>query len=304
MAKFKITDNQTGKTVIISGDSPPTEGELEGIFSQAGLREDPMMTATKVVSSPPSGIGEQFIDNVAKPAAQFMLPNVIEHTQNRLQDIGARGISSQMPTLQETGASALGPLGQFLFGSERQKQGVKAGFDAANTLALTNLAAKAGQGVVTGVTSLAKNVAGAKSLNPFKIAGYARDQAVSKTPMVKTDQLVKAGDNFVKQNPMAREAWETFKPTISKSMETKDLLSRMSKVFGQAYTRSGDVRATAEAGLMNQLYQAGKQVIAKQAPEVAKQTANFRLLYEAPKVAQKIGTLGAKAGLIRLLFGQ
>lgn len=38
MPKYKITDNQTGKTVIISGDSPPTEQDAEGIFQQAGLR--------------------------------------------------------------------------------------------------------------------------------------------------------------------------------------------------------------------------------------------------------------------------
>ena len=39
MAKFRIKDSQTGKTLTISGDSAPTEQELEGLFSQAGLRE-------------------------------------------------------------------------------------------------------------------------------------------------------------------------------------------------------------------------------------------------------------------------
>jgi len=38
MPKFKITDNQTGKTVTVSGDMAPTEQEAENIFRQAGLR--------------------------------------------------------------------------------------------------------------------------------------------------------------------------------------------------------------------------------------------------------------------------
>lgn len=38
MGKYRIKDNQTGKTVVISGDAPPTEQEVEQIFSDAGLR--------------------------------------------------------------------------------------------------------------------------------------------------------------------------------------------------------------------------------------------------------------------------
>lgn len=39
MAKYKITDNQTGRTVVVSGDSPPTEEEAQAIFADAGLRQ-------------------------------------------------------------------------------------------------------------------------------------------------------------------------------------------------------------------------------------------------------------------------
>lgn len=36
MPKFKVTDHQTGQTLIVSGDSPPTEAEAEQIFKDAG----------------------------------------------------------------------------------------------------------------------------------------------------------------------------------------------------------------------------------------------------------------------------
>jgi len=41
MGKFKLTDNETGKTVVVSGDSAPTEAEAEQIFNDAGLRSQP-----------------------------------------------------------------------------------------------------------------------------------------------------------------------------------------------------------------------------------------------------------------------
>lgn len=39
MAKYRITDPQTGKTVTVSGNKPPTQQQAEEIFSTAGLRQ-------------------------------------------------------------------------------------------------------------------------------------------------------------------------------------------------------------------------------------------------------------------------
>jgi len=41
MATYRIIDPQTGKTLKITGDSPPTEQELEDIFSQIGGQKQP-----------------------------------------------------------------------------------------------------------------------------------------------------------------------------------------------------------------------------------------------------------------------
>ena len=37
--KYRITDQQTGRTLVISGDSPPTEQESEQLFQQSGIRK-------------------------------------------------------------------------------------------------------------------------------------------------------------------------------------------------------------------------------------------------------------------------
>jgi hypothetical protein len=54
MARYQITDPQTGKTVTISGDKPPSQDDAEEIFRQAGLRaaaagdEEPGVIGTAV----------------------------------------------------------------------------------------------------------------------------------------------------------------------------------------------------------------------------------------------------------------
>lgn len=39
MAKYEITDNKTGKTVVVEGQKPPTTTDAEAIFQKAGLRQ-------------------------------------------------------------------------------------------------------------------------------------------------------------------------------------------------------------------------------------------------------------------------
>ena len=45
MPKFRITDNVSGKSVVISGDSQPSETEAQQIFSDAGLHAAPAVPA-------------------------------------------------------------------------------------------------------------------------------------------------------------------------------------------------------------------------------------------------------------------
>lgn len=70
MGKYRITDHQTGKSVVVSGDAAPNDQEAEQIFADAGLRSAPhgqsapaqqapgmMDTAIDMVRSIPAGLG-------------------------------------------------------------------------------------------------------------------------------------------------------------------------------------------------------------------------------------------------------
>lgn len=46
MAQFKVTDPNSGRTVVLTGDSPPTEAELEQIFSQVAAPQTPQQAVT------------------------------------------------------------------------------------------------------------------------------------------------------------------------------------------------------------------------------------------------------------------
>jgi len=78
MAKYKITDNATGKTVTISGDHTPSEAEAEQIFKDAGLRQP-------IAPTQPKGLSYQQGDNPLLYAAA--------KTQETLRDTQALPIA-------------------------------------------------------------------------------------------------------------------------------------------------------------------------------------------------------------------
>jgi hypothetical protein len=167
----------------------------------------------------------------------------------------------------------------------------------------TDLAATTGVNAIKGALNFAKNAAGAGSLNPFKVVGYARNQALDAAGNLDTSKVISAGEKYVENNPLAKEVWDTFKPVTGKSMSAGDLTYKMSKVWDVAYDKSGDVKNQAAAKLFNELYQAGKSVIKEQAPEVAKNNALFKILYDAPKTAQKATWLALKTTAIGKMLG-
>lgn len=105
--------------------------------------------------------------------------------------------------------------------------------------------------------------------------GEARKQA-AKDLTANTKSLVQAGDDYVaKIDPGAKKAWETLKPAIKETTSIDDLLEKLSNWGSKAYTKSGDKRAITEGLLKEHLYRSGRDVIKKEAPEVAKITAQM-----------------------------
>jgi hypothetical protein len=52
MPTFRVTDPNTGRTIRLTGDSPPTQQELEQIFSQFQVEQEPVIDPEALVRSP------------------------------------------------------------------------------------------------------------------------------------------------------------------------------------------------------------------------------------------------------------
>jgi hypothetical protein len=118
--------------------------------------------------------------------------------------------------------------------------------------------------------------------------------AVKATPNLKTDKLIKAGEQFVADNPNAIEQWNIMKPTINNTMKTEDLLRKMFDVWSGSFTKGGDIKSTAEGQLFGKLYKTGREIIKKQAPEVSGQIRAYKLKRDLPKLIQKGSWLATK----------
>lgn len=113
MPRFKITDHQTGKTVTISGDSEPTQMDVERIFKEAGLRDlnvegEKLQGLMPYKNIPETG---DFKTDVARGIIRDQYRN-IDKPSNALTR-GIRSISEAAPAAMSTIAGAItAPMGR------------------------------------------------------------------------------------------------------------------------------------------------------------------------------------------------
>ena len=156
---------------------------------------------------------------------------------------------------------------------------------------------KGGGGLIKGGIS--------KVLSIFPKKG-AMQTAIKTVGELKTERIIEAGTNYVKHNPLAKELWGIIKPTIEKKTQASDVVAKMFDVWKGAYSKTGDVRTTAEAQLYSKLYGAARQTIKDQAPEISKHLDKLRFLHEIPekvKIAQKGTWMALKATAIGKMLG-
>lgn len=101
MPTFEITDNTTGKTVVIEGPQAPTEEEAEGLFAEAGLRQPPPVTT----GVGPITTGEQLEQlqeqrriiptDVPEEIKQIGREKVIQQTPDVLATLGSIAVSTR-----------------------------------------------------------------------------------------------------------------------------------------------------------------------------------------------------------------
>ena len=146
MARYKLQDSVTGKTVTIEADSAPTQDEAEGIFQEAGLR-----------NQQEKGIPEKI--------AGFAAPRTLQFGKDVMSAIQKQQETGQAPEMNPV-ATGLGPLGAVLGGSPLQRSAAGAGAEVGQYLLgapkltgsfLQKLIQGIPQGVLRGSTYAATN---------------------------------------------------------------------------------------------------------------------------------------------------
>ena len=180
-----------------------------------------------------------------------------------------------------------------------------------NQETMKNIAPLAEAGLLAGGGSLLRG--GVSSVKNF-VGGFSKSAIGAKQKAAEvaagnlnTTALKEAGDYFVKKiNPAAQSSWKTLKPSIGKNTPAGELMEKLTSYGSKGYNAAGNKTAIAEGELKRFLLGKGREIVETQAPDVAKQTAAFKFLYDLPekaKMAQKATWLGLKATAIGKMLG-
>jgi hypothetical protein len=158
----------------------------------------------------------------------------------------------------------------------------------------TGLTAMTIGSVGSGAKKLLENVFGgkAKAIVGREVAANAVKSKVS------TDSILQAGDKYISQDPTAAQLWtQKLRPALEtqKELSVPDLLQQI-KIWNDAYSSAGKVGKTALAGLNDALARSAKDVIKKEAPEVAQYTAKLAKIYGLEKFFSRFGGAALGAG--------
>lgn len=312
MAKYRITDNQSGKTLVINGATEPSEQEAEQLFQQSGIRDN-------APSAQPQAQAPQQTDAFSNPIANFLLKNA----GNVSKDIGAGLASVLNPGLKESqnanfkNIDMLMQKAQTTTDPEQKQALMKLAQQITSTISQTSQQEQssyspqvqegiAGRSLKTGaevaataeIPSLVKggfNLAKGgvnliKKGGPIAVKGEARNIAAQQANKgsASGSKIAKAGEKYLSNDPLAKSyAEKVGMPLKDKAFDAVNLLEKI-KVWNNAYTSAGKVGKSSKAGYYNALARAGKEEMKRIAPEVTKLTGDLRFLYKAPKDVRKI----------------
>jgi hypothetical protein len=315
MPRYQITDNKTGKTVVVEGSKPPTEVDAEKIFTDAGLRQEkktnPVLEfflggAKRTFEDIGTGIAQrQSGATESQQAALDMQAKLNAMSRNADPEAQRRMQSVSNDITRTVGQGSRQMAGEF---SEDIKvnpllRGLETGVDVAGTAAtasqLLNMAAKAPEAIKGGVKAV-KNIP--KELNFVEKWANARDLAAKKYANVDIGNARKAIlekiANHLKVDPSkaAELKAKDILQSLDNTQDVSGLLER-TKFWNDAYKASGGVKTGAENKLFDIAAKTAKEFIKKEAPEVAKYTNKMRLYYQVPKTASKWIWRGALASM-------
>ncbi len=187
MATFQVTDPQTGKTVRLTGDSPPTEQELIDIFSRIGGQQPTQQSQQDLIDSDiPT---EEALQAEQRRAEQFR-ESQQEGLLTQAKGVGEAALT--FGTGATTGAlglltgNALGALGE-LTGFLDQGEGERLGERLAGEFTYIP-ETKTGQDIVKGIGDLLAPLPPVLGTAPLTTAG-GLTRLASKTPPAKRAKL-------------------------------------------------------------------------------------------------------------------
>jgi hypothetical protein len=315
MAKYKITDNASGKTVTVSGDHSPSEIEAEQIFRDAGLRQSPTASGN---GQPQQGDNplmygaakaQEFLSKgQSLPIIGSMLGKVTTGGSSVGTGFGASVGSLASSQLKPENAGLRQPKLTDLIGiNNPMSQGLTPINKPFQNEDITN-AGKTGltygvlDKIVTGGSAKASPI-----FQPFKYRANVAAQNAAKTgTKMSGDVLIKAGEDFAKN-----EATPDILPSVNKFIETSkemyagkeftlpQLLEKLAG-FNHAYKATGEVANAGSSQYKAALARAVRQYAYKQGPEVVFAMKNYALSKGARAMARKLIwpiAIGAGTGL-------
>ena len=308
--KYRITDSKSGKTLVISGDAPPSEQEAEQLFSSSGIRGE--MTQDNIITNEMVNRGElpqnqqevypqqqpsklQGFSGAMAPIANFLMPNVVKNVQENLQKIGEGNMLPTKPSFQSVAASALGggaPVGETLLGTPEQKQRQAASREVATTLQGVLGAAGLAQGGVNAISGAIR----AKSLSPSRIATATREKMIEGSkadisPDEVKNAFIKAGENAsggIRDKAIKYAASDAERISSNPITTTKGLVEEISKQWGASRSSKGALLTKAQAQYADDARNALMDILKTKDPVVYKQTRKIGSLIKGQELLGKV----------------
>lgn len=313
MAKYKVTDPQSGKSVIVSGDSPPSDDDLEGIFQEAGLRTDDGM------SQQPQTISQNLQQN---PVSNFLLGNSLRISQDASSGINAnmtedvrtkrnKEAFQQAKKFEESAAVTQDPMIKKKLLSQandiysqvsKAEQEVSQSFSpavrdnpllrgAASGLEIATLAETLyrAPGAVRAIGRAGKAV-----LHPFKTVGAIKERAIESAmkegKSVDGNKILKVLEKERSSVPPTEiEQYDKMYQSAVRQLYNKqlpvDTASKMLSRSNDAYTAAGAVKDSAKAAFEKVT---GDSIRSQLPKDVLKANQLFRKLYGIQGVAKKV----------------
>lgn len=295
---------QQQRNAFYSGLATDMQIDPQKVIGDVGkleLAQVSQATPTQQGNAGITGALGELLFNVGKSVAQ---PFVTTAKTGILagQTAGVMGLKHIAPNLASKlgRADILGSQETARKFSEQPEEAFKEQLGASAQLAVPKLLGIAGKGLGT----IGRKIAGTFSKGSIGAKQKAAEAAAGN---LDTTALKQAGDYFVKKiNPAANSSWKTLKTSIGKSTPASELMEKLTSYGSKGYNAAGTKSTIAEGELKRFLLEKGRELVKTQAPDVAKQTAAFRFLYDLPekaKMAQKGTWLALKATAIGKMLG-